>query len=116
MAQVILNGPPDGPDRWCPACLMSAKQKQWEMYQHEINAGYQAPATDNPVVISWPAALTRELHPGVYRAVCGDLPMLGIIDGLCWNHVAGINPTDAEVPVQLDTKTKLPPGLLGRKR
>lgn len=112
MAQVIMNGPPDCPDgRWCPACLMDAKQKQWEMYEHEIQMGYGAPATDKPVIIAWPPALNREIHAGYYRAVNWDLSMLGLIDGLCWNHVAGTNPTKADVP-QLDTQTKLPPGLL----
>ena len=116
MAQVILNGPPDCPDgRWCPVCLMAAKQKQWETYADDIKAGYDAPAEHGKVVIGWPAALTRELFTGWYRAVCGDLPMLGIVDGLCWNHVAGINPTSADVP-QLDTQTKIPPGLLKGKR
>lgn len=116
MAQVILNGPPDCPDgRWCPVCLMQAKQRQWETYQHEIQMGYGAPATDKPVVITWPPALTRELFAGWFRAVSGDLPMLGIIDGLCWSHVAGINPATADVP-QLDTQTRLPPGLLKKGR
>lgn len=111
MAQVILNGPPPG--NWCITCLMDAKQKHWEMSQVQREAGYAAPADGPPVVISWPAALTRELFPGDYRAVCGELPMLGVIDGLCWNHVAGTNPTNAEVPV-LHTSTRLPPGLLGK--
>ena len=111
MAQVIMNGPPEG--RWCPLCLMDAKQKQWEMNEDAIKAGYDAPATDKPVVIGWPAALTRELHEGAYRAVNWELSVLGLIDGLCWNHVAGTNPTSAEVPM-LDTQTKLPPGLLKR--
>jgi hypothetical protein len=116
MAQVILNGPPDCPDgRWCPACLMQAKQKQWEINQDQIQAGYDAPAADKPAVIGWPQALTRELYPGYYRAVCGELPMLGLVDGICWNHVAGINPTQAPAAL-LDTKTKLPPGLMKGSR
>jgi hypothetical protein len=115
VAQVIMNGPPDSnAEPWCPVCLMNAKQKQWEAYAYDIKAGYDAPAGGSPVVIPWPAALTRELFAGRYRAVCGDTPMLGIIDGLCWDHVAGINPT--AVPPQLDTQTKLPPGLLKGKR
>jgi hypothetical protein len=117
MARVVLNGPPDpGDGRWCPVCLMDAKQKQWEMNQDKISDGYAADAATMVVVIPWPDALTREVQRGFYRAVCGDLPMLGIVDGLCWNHVAGINPTNAEVPTQLDTRTKIPPGLLRGKR
>jgi hypothetical protein len=116
MAQVIMNGPPDCPDgRWCPVCLMDAKQKQWEMYTPEIEKAYAASGDDKPTVIPWPAALNRELFPGLYRAVNWDLQQLGLIDGLCWGHVAGTNPTKAEVPV-LDTQTKLPPGLLRGKR
>lgn len=113
MARVIMNGP--GPGRWCPACLMDAKQRQWEMFQDEIQAGYEASGDAKPVVIPWPKALDAELFEGEYRAVCGDLAMLGLVDGLCWNHVAGINPTQAEVPSQLDTTTKVPPGLLKRR-
>lgn len=116
MAQVIMNGPPDCPEGdWCPVCLMDAKQKQWEMYEPEIQAAYAAPGDDKPVVIPWPVALSREIHPGRYRAVHYDLAMLGIISGLCWGHVAGTNPTRAEVP-HLDTQTKLPPGLLKKGR
>lgn len=116
MAQVILIGPPDAARPWCPVCLMAAKQKQWETYQAEIQAGYAASGDSKPVVIPWPEALTRELFESQYRAVCGDLPMLGIVDGLCWNHVAGINPTQAETPPALDTTTKIPPGLLRKGR
>jgi hypothetical protein len=116
MSQVIMVGPADCPDgEWCPVCLMDAKQKQWEMYTPEIEAGYAASADGRPVVIPWPAALSKELHSGRYRAVNWDLQQLGLISGLCWNHVAGTNPTKAEVPV-LDTQTKLPPGLLKGQR
>jgi hypothetical protein len=112
MARVIMVGPPDpGEGRWCPVCLMDAKQKQWEIHEADILKAYDLPAADKPVVFPWPGALTRELHAGYYRAVCYDFQMLGLIDGLCWNHVAGTNPTRADVP-QLDTQTKLPPGLL----
>lgn len=113
MARVILNGPPPL-ERWCPLCLMDAKQKQWEMFQKRIQDGYAASGDTDPVIIRWPDVLTRELCEGAYRAVPGDAPMLGIVDGLCWNHVAGTNPT--EMPAQLDTQTKIPPGLLKGKR
>lgn len=112
MAQVIMLGPP-AHTRWCVICLMAAKQKQWETYQDQIEAGYKAPADGKPVVIPWPDVLTRELFEGEYRAVPGEATMLGIVDGLCWNHVAGINPTSAEVKA-LDTTTRIPPGLLGK--
>lgn len=112
MAQVIMLGPP-AHTRWCPVCLMAAKQKQWEMFTDEIQAGYAAPADGRPVVLAWPEALTRELFEGEYQAVSADVSMLGLIDGLCWNHVAGINPTSAEVSA-LDTTTRIPPGLMGK--
>lgn len=117
MGRVIMNGPPDAPGAalgtgWCVVCLMAAKQKQWETWQTQIQAGYAAPGDAQPVVIPWPGALTAELSEGLYRAVSGEVPMLGVVDGLCWNHVAGINPTQA--PSGLDTTTKVPPGLLGK--
>lgn len=117
MAQVILNGPVET-TRWCIACLMAAKQKQWEMHQEAIQAAYAAPASDDPVVIAWPQALYRELFHGDYRAVCGELPMLGVVDALCWNHVAGVNPTEAPAgPSPLvEARGQVPPGLRRRTR
>lgn len=110
MGRVTMNGPTPGDH--CIICLMDAKQRQWEMYQAEIQAGYAA-SGEKLAVIPWPDALTREIGRGHYRAVSGDAPGMGIIDGLCWNHVAGINPTAPDMS-QLDTQTKIPPGLLKR--
>jgi len=112
MARVIMNGPPPGD--WCPICLMDAKQRQWEAFQDDIQKGYDADADADPVIIPWPAALTKEMLRGDFRAATGEAPSLGIIDGLCWNHVAGINPSPA--PAGLDTTTKLPPGLIKRTK
>lgn len=114
MGRVIMNGPPDiVTGRWCPACLMRAKQQQWETYQDEIQAGYAAPG-DQTIVIQWPDALTAELYRGAYRAVAGDFPQLGIVDDLCWNDVAGTNPQRA--PSQLLTPAgPVPPGLIRGK-
>lgn len=112
MGQVLMNGPPDCPDgQWCPACLMTAKQRQWEMHGDEIKAGYDA-SGEKLTVIPWLPALTGELHAGRWRAVCGDFPGLGMIDGLCWNHVAGINPT---VPEQAPL-IAAPAGLIKKRR
>lgn len=92
MGIVHMNEPPDCPDgRWCPACLMAAKQKQWEQFQDEVQAGYAA-GGDKVTWIPWPSGLVKELRTGRHRAVCGDFPMLGIVDDLCWDHVAGTNP------------------------
>lgn len=93
MGRVILNGPPDcaEPCGWCLFCLMEAKQKQWELNQDRIKAGAEAPG-DKLTVIGWLDGLTKELLPGWYRAVCGSAPQLGVVDGLCWGHVAGIQP------------------------
>ena len=110
MTLVIMNGPPPGD--WCPACLMDAKQRQWEAYQEDIQRGYAASADAKPAIIPWPDALTKELRHGGYRAVCGDFPGLGLIDGLCWDHVAGTNPSAPEVPAQLLTAN----GPLPRRR
>ncbi len=91
MGRVIMIGPVDEASA-CPFCLMAAKQKQWEMYQDQIKAGYEA-SGEKVTVIPWPAALDSEILDGAYRAVPGDAPQLGLVAGLCWNHVAGIGPT-----------------------
>lgn len=115
MGRVVMNGPPECPDgEWCVACLMRAKQRQWEGYQDRIQAGFDAPG-DKTVYVQWPEALTRELRTGLYRAVCGDFPQLGIVPGLCWDDVAGINPT--RIPAGLEVANgPLPPGLLRKGR
>jgi hypothetical protein len=113
MGTVHLNGPPDPPgERWCVACLMAAKQAQWEAYQSDIE---KALAADDATVkwIEWPPGPVT-MRAGEYRAVCGDFPQLGVLDGLCWDHVAGFKAAPAPLP--LDTTTKLPPGLLKGKR
>lgn len=109
MGRVIMNGPLPNRD-WCVACLMDAKQKQWEQYQDEIQAGWAAPG-DKVTVIPWPEGLTNELAEGPYRAVCGDLSMLGIVDGICWRHVAGTNPSETPGSL-LEARGQIPPGLL----
>lgn len=117
MGRVLMNPPPDCPDgSWCPACLMIGKQQQWEMFQDEIQAGYEA-SGEKLKVIEWPRALTDDLQPGRWRAVCGEFPSLGLVDGLCWGHVAGgraPQPVQPQAPA-LDTATKLPPGFIKRR-
>lgn len=113
MGRVIMNGPP--PDRgYCLACLMTAKQRQWEQYQDEIQAGY-AVSGDKLVVIPWPDALTKEILAGDYRAVAYDFSSVGVVDGLCWGHVAGINPTESPAST-LDTSAGLGPQHRRRSR
>lgn len=111
MGTVHLNGPPD-PEGLCPMCLMAVKQVQWEMYQDEIKAGYEA-SGEKTTWIPWPEALT--ILPGRYRAVPGDAPGLGIVDGLCWDHVAGVREREA-MPSLLAANGPLPPGLMKGKR
>lgn len=109
MGIVHLNGPPDCPQgQWCVACLMDAKQKQWEIQQEMLQAGWAA-SGDSVIYLPWPDALTKELRPGAYRAVSGEFAHLGVVDGLCWDHVAGTNPTKA--PSTLATSAALPDGL-----
>lgn len=93
MGRVVMNGPSQ--PGACPACLMIGKQQQWEMYQDEIQAGYEA-SGEKVAVIPWPSALDAEISLGHYRAVCGEFPSLGIVDGLCWAHVAGGRPAGAQ--------------------
>jgi len=115
MGRVMMNDPPACPDgQWCPACLMTAKQEQWIMYQDDIEAGYAA-SGEKLTVIEWPQALTKELRTGRYRAVCGEFPMLGIVEGLCWDHVAGAQPRAPQpapaAPGLIPATGPLPPGL-----
>lgn len=117
MGTVIMNGPPDCPNGdWCVSCLMDAKQRQWEQYQDEIQKGHEA-SGEKKTVIPWPAGLTKALFVGEYRAVAGDYPQMGMVDPLCWTHVAGINPSKTEespspiVPVP----GPLPPSALRRR-
>lgn len=114
MGQVLMNDPPVCPDgQWCPACLMIAKQQQWETHQDEIQAGYEA-SGEKLTVIPWLPALNTELRTGRYRAVCGEFPQLGIIDGLCWQHVAGGRPHQPQQ--QASPLVAAPAGLIKRKR
>lgn len=115
MGTVILNGPPECPNGgWCLSCLMDAKQRQWEAFQEEIKAGYEADA-DKVKIIPWPVGLTKALFVGIYRAVAGDYAQLGVVEPLCWTHVAGLNPTEQERPELLAGRMvppKLPSGLV----
>jgi len=106
---VRLNGPALA-DGKCIMCLARAKQVQWEQYQDEIKAGYEAPG-DKVTWIPWPAALDKEIADGPYRAVPGDAPQLGVVDGLCWNDVAGL--AQPQPPQRLAVP---PPGLIPGRR
>ena len=112
MGTVHMNGPAS-PEGVCPFCLMQAKQVQWEMYQEEIKAGYEA-SGEKTTWIPWPAALDGSLLEGRYLAVAGDAPHLGLVGGLCWDHVAGVRePKPADSLLRADGA--LPPGLLKGK-
>ncbi len=114
MGTVIMNPPPDCPDgRWCVICLMLVKQKQWEQYQPEIKAGWEA-SGEKRTVIPWPPGLTAEIRYGRYRGVSGDAPQLGVLDDLCWDRVAGLGAMPADSP--LIPANALPPGLAPRRR
>ena len=104
-----MNGPAD-PFGKCPFCLMQAKQVQWEQYQDDIKAGYQA-SGEKVTYIPWPAALDARLMDGIYRGVPGDAPHLGVMDGLCWDHVAGVR----EQGPLIAANGALPKGLLKGK-
>ncbi|HLM89242.1 MAG TPA: hypothetical protein VK284_09470 [Streptosporangiaceae bacterium] len=93
MGRVILNGPPPADDEagHCVICLMRAKQRQWQLNEDKIKDGYAA-SGEKLTVIPWPDGLTNELRAGWYRGVPGDAPQLGIVDGLCWDDVAGMQP------------------------
>lgn len=109
MGTVHLVGPAE-PAGKCVFCLAAAKQVQWEQYQDEIKAGFAAPG-DTTVWIPWPPGLDKQIGDGLYRAVPGDAPGLGVVDGLCWDHVAGLGARSnlAAAP------GPLPPGLMKGK-
>lgn len=109
MGRVLLNEPPPCPNgQWCPACLMIAKQVQWATYQDDIQAGYEK-SGDELTRIPWSPALTMELNSGHYTAVCGEFPSLGIVAGLCWQHVAGGRAPQPVQPVQAQQQLAAPP-------
>ena len=111
MGTVHLNGPDLGGGE-CVICVSQAKQRQWERYQKDIEAGLSAPA-DETAWIPWPADLDKQILDGRYTGVPGDAPSLGVVRGLCWDHVAGINPSGS--PSSLITGGPLPRGLLKGK-
>jgi hypothetical protein len=113
MGAVHLNGPAEARTA-CPFCLMAAKQLQWEMYADEIKAGYEA-SGEKVTWIPWPEVLDKQLQDGRYRAVPGDAPALGMTDGLCWDHVAGVHEGPAAPGQQLVVPSgPLPPSALRR--
>jgi hypothetical protein len=107
MALVHLVGPDDTTGK-CVMCLAHAKQLQWNAYQGEIKAAHAA-GGDRVQWLAWLPALDKEILDGPYRAVPGDAPQLGVVDGLCWDHVAGIGAPAPPSPV-------IPAGLIPGKR
>ena len=105
MGRVIVNGPEDcGHKRgWCVICLAEAKQTQWLLTKDDQEAGLKKPG-DELTVIPWMPALYKEMFPGLYRGVSGSAPQLGVVDGLCWNHMAGIAPAHRSSLVDGDGK------------
>jgi hypothetical protein len=110
MGRVLLNGPPPADDAYgyCVICLMRAKQQQWTLNEDKIKEGYAA-SGEKLTVIPWPDGLTNELRYGWYRGVPGDAPQLGIVEGLCWDDVAGMQPAQQS---RLIPGGVAPPGLI----
>lgn len=91
---------------------MRAKQKQWETFFDMITAGYEKPG-DVVTAIPFPPGLVKEMLPGRWRGVASSFPQLGIIDGLCWPDLAGIDPSSRPgAPGTLDTSGVIPPGVI----
>jgi hypothetical protein len=111
MGTVHYNGPPET-ERPCVICLMRGKYAQLEAYKSEVDEALKADAGEE-VWIPWPPGI--KIYSGYYRAVPGDAPGLGIVDGLCWDHVAGFG-TPLPAGPALDVTTQLPPGLLKGSR
>ena len=115
MGRVIMNGPPDAPDTagWCVTCLCLLKQRQYSAFEDDIKAGLEKPG-DELTVIPWPPGLMKELRLGEYRSVPGNAPQLGVVEGLCWDCVAGLQPAHQS---RLVDGAGIPAGLLkGRGR
>lgn len=112
MGIVHLSEPPPFDYRPCVLCLSAAKQAQWETFSEMIEGSLKAD-DDTVTWVPWLASppLIRE---GNWRAVPGDAPQLGVIDGLCWDHVAGFGRPKLRAPL-LDG-AGLPPGLLKGRR
>lgn len=107
----------------CPMCLMYAKQMQWTRNLERIEAHHELPETEKQLVIAWPPELEKHIRPGYYRGVPGDSPSMGIIDGLCWDHLAGYDPDWQAKQAAAQRRQNLangngggpvPPGLRGR--
>ncbi len=113
MGRVTMNGPPECPDPqgWCIICLAEAKQKQWETTQDEQKEGLKA-SGEVLTVIPFPDALIREMNYGWYRAVSGSAPQLGVLNGVCWDHVDGLQPMH---PTSLVDGKGAPAGLIKGK-
>jgi hypothetical protein len=112
MGTVHLNEPAlDPADRPCFICLSVAKQFQWELYADLIEEGLKAPAKET-AWIPWPSN-APPIRPGNWRGICGDAPQVGVTDGLCWDHLAGIGVP--KPPSPLVDGSAIPPGLLKGK-
>jgi hypothetical protein len=105
MGVAHLIGPGDTEGK-CVICLMLAKQAQWEMYQDELKAAH---AASGEVVrwLAWPSGLDAQILDGPYTGVPGEAPQLGVVRGLCWDHVAGIGR-----PKVQHIAAPMPPGLM----
>lgn len=90
MARVIMEGPPPcGEDcGWCVLCISEVKMRHFQASQERIKAGQASPMA--MVRVPWQAILTAALQPGRYRGIAGGAAHLGVIDGLCWDHIAGL--------------------------
>lgn len=110
MGDVRMNGPdPVKAHGACVLCLARAKYAQYDRHREAIEK-HRAAEGDELIYIPWDADLDKQLRPGPYRAVPGDAPHLGIVEGLCWDDVAG-----AQAPAQASNLLRggpVPPGLM----
>lgn len=110
MGRAHMNGPPPGVlDGACDICLLRAKQRQFEAYAEELKAVW-AEGGDVVKWLAWIPGLEADIFKGIVHSVSATAPALGKL-WLCWDDVAGIEPTPP-IAAELDTTTKLPPGLI----
>jgi hypothetical protein len=92
VSTIRFIAPPDWPKDGAPPCVMCvmvAKLEICERYKDKIEAARKN-GVKGDVWIPYPADV--KIYAGEFRALSGELPMLGVTD-LCFSHCAGFDMT-----------------------
>lgn len=108
MTQIRFNEPPDPPvgDVWCTFCLMLAKNKLLSAHKADLEKLANDGRDDKVHWVPWDDKLF--LMPGRYTGL-SDMPQLGMLENLCWTHLAGIKMSKMSPLAQGGGR---PPGLI----